>query len=170
MSRARLRGLSGFLYARSTTGALGSRRTGGRPMIRVADKEHFRLSFWNVAELHVLDSMRRYRQISPQKLRGLIDYLEDTLDTPHPLVKPKNGDRWRLRLRRARILLDQCDQGGPARDAAVARGTPPPSIRTSTAWPCAYTRSCSGSRNRAIRISTRRVLSPSIRASGLAGP
>ena len=62
---------------------------GGRPMIRVADKEHFRLSFWNVAELHVLDSMRRYHQISPQKLRGLIDYLEDTLDTPHPLVNQK---------------------------------------------------------------------------------
>lgn len=59
---------------------------GGRPLIHVADPDGHKLSFWNVAELHVLDSMRRYHQISPQKLRRLIDYMEKTFDTQHPLI------------------------------------------------------------------------------------
>lgn len=62
---------------------------GGKPLIRVADAERHLLSFWNVAELHVLDSMRRYHQISPLKLRKLIRYLEDTFETSHPLVNER---------------------------------------------------------------------------------
>lgn len=61
----------------------------GRPLIRVADSDNYLLSFWNVAELHVLDAMRRYHGISPQKLRALISYMEETFDTVHPLVNEK---------------------------------------------------------------------------------
>lgn len=61
----------------------------GKPLIHVADPVNHRLSFWNVAELHVLDSMRRYHQISPQKLRNLISYMEETFETKHPLVNEK---------------------------------------------------------------------------------
>lgn len=59
---------------------------GGKPLVRIADNERHLLSFWNVAELHVLGALRRYHQISPQKLRRVIRYLEDTFNTPHPLL------------------------------------------------------------------------------------
>jgi uncharacterized protein (DUF433 family) len=59
---------------------------GGKPLIRIADPENHLLSFWNVAELHVLAALRRYHQISPQKLRRVIHYLEDTFSSPHPLL------------------------------------------------------------------------------------
>jgi len=59
---------------------------GGKPLIRIADAERHLLSFWNVAELHVLGALRRYHQISPQKLRRVIRYLEDTFNSPHPLL------------------------------------------------------------------------------------
>lgn len=69
--------------------AFGFSTYSGKPLIRVADPAEHRLSFWNVAELHVLDSMRRYHQITPKKLRRLIQYLEESLDTKHPLVNQK---------------------------------------------------------------------------------
>ena len=61
----------------------------GSPLIRVADAKRHQLSFWNVAELHVLGALRRYHQISPQKLRRVIRYLEETFDSPHPLLTEK---------------------------------------------------------------------------------
>lgn len=60
-----------------------------RPLVQIADPESHRLSFWNVAELHVLDSMRRFHGITPQKLRRLIGHLEDRFETPHPLVNER---------------------------------------------------------------------------------
>lgn len=62
---------------------------GGKPLIRVADPQKHLLSFWNVAELHVLGALRRYHQISPTKLRRVIRYLEETFDSPHPLLTEK---------------------------------------------------------------------------------
>jgi uncharacterized protein (DUF433 family) len=63
---------------------------GGEPLIRIADREHHQLSFWNLAELHVLDALRRYHQITPKKLRRLIAYLDDAFGkTPHPLVNER---------------------------------------------------------------------------------
>ena len=59
---------------------------GGKPLVRVADPRSHLLSFWNVAELHVLGALRRYHQISPMKLRRVIQYLEQTFRTPHPLL------------------------------------------------------------------------------------
>lgn len=62
---------------------------GGTPLIRPADAERHLLSFWNVAELHVLGALRRYHQISPQKLRRVIAYLEEYFDSSHPLLTEK---------------------------------------------------------------------------------
>ena len=59
---------------------------GGKPLIRIADSERHLLSFWNVAELHVLGALRRFHQIPPQKLRRTIRYLEDTFASQHPLL------------------------------------------------------------------------------------
>lgn len=74
----------GFSY---TTNAGIKRR--GLPLIAPADREKNLLSFVNVAELHVLDAMRNYHQISPPKLRRLIVYLEKAFDSPHPLIDEK---------------------------------------------------------------------------------
>lgn len=59
---------------------------GGRPLVHAADTKRHLLSFWNVAELHVLAGLRRYHGLSPQKVRRAIRYLEDTFDSPHPLL------------------------------------------------------------------------------------
>lgn len=59
---------------------------GGRPLIRIADPERHMLSFWNVAELHVLRSLRRYHNLTPTKLRQSLKYLEEQFDSPHPLL------------------------------------------------------------------------------------
>jgi uncharacterized protein (DUF433 family) len=59
---------------------------GGKPLIRVADSDKHLLSFWNIAELHVLGALRRYHQISPTKLRRVIRYLQNTFESPHPLL------------------------------------------------------------------------------------
>jgi uncharacterized protein (DUF433 family) len=67
-------------------------RVGNRvaaPLVQIADSDRHRLSFWNVAELHVLDSLRRFHGITPQKLRRLITHLEDKFDTSHPLVNER---------------------------------------------------------------------------------
>ena len=60
-----------------------------KPLIRVADAKTHRLSFWNVAELHVLGALRRYHQISPMTLRRMIQYLERSFKSPHPLLTEK---------------------------------------------------------------------------------
>jgi uncharacterized protein (DUF433 family) len=59
---------------------------GGHPLIRIADPENTMLSFWNLAELHVLRSLRRYHQLPPKTLRNALSYLEDTFGSPHPLL------------------------------------------------------------------------------------
>ena len=66
--------------------AFGFRTYGGAPLIHIADAERHLLSFWNVAELHVLGALRRYHRISPTKLRVAIRYLEDTFKSHHPLL------------------------------------------------------------------------------------
>jgi uncharacterized protein (DUF433 family) len=66
--------------------AFGFGSYGGQPLIHIADQERHLLSFWNVAELHVLGALRRYHHISPQKIRRVIRYLEETFNSPHPLL------------------------------------------------------------------------------------
>lgn len=64
----------------------GFRTYGGEPLIHIADPERHRLSFWNVAELHVLGALRRYHRIPPRNLRFAIRYLENEFANPHPLL------------------------------------------------------------------------------------
>ncbi len=56
------------------------------PLIRPSDRDRNLLSFVNVAELHVLDALRRHHSIPVRKLRKLIDYLEESFQSPHPLI------------------------------------------------------------------------------------
>ena len=68
--------------------ALGFNTYGESPLIRIADRDRCLLSFWNVAELHVLAAIRRYHGISSKKIRLAIQYLEETETCPgrHPLL------------------------------------------------------------------------------------
>jgi uncharacterized protein (DUF433 family) len=69
--------------------AFGFGSYAGKPLIHAADAKRHQLSFWNLAELHVLSALRRYHGVSPQRLRRGIRYLEETIDGPHPLLTEK---------------------------------------------------------------------------------
>lgn len=69
--------------------SFGYPSTGAKPLIELADPTRHLLSFWNVAELHVLAALRRYHQITPQKLRRVIAYLAETFNSSHPLLTEK---------------------------------------------------------------------------------
>jgi uncharacterized protein (DUF433 family) len=61
------------------------------PCIKVADREHHLLSFMNLAELHVLDALRRVHRVHMKKIRQSILYMQRQFDTSHPLV---HQDMW----------------------------------------------------------------------------
>jgi uncharacterized protein (DUF433 family) len=44
------------------------------------------LSFYNLAEIHILAATRRFHKISIQKIRDAIDYIEAIHPSPHPLL------------------------------------------------------------------------------------
>jgi hypothetical protein len=58
------------------------------PLIKPAlyDPHNPSLSFYNLAELHILGSTRRFSRISMQSIRGAIDYLSGAYPSPHPLL------------------------------------------------------------------------------------
>ena len=66
--------------------SFGYGANGSGSLINIAEPKRHLLSFWNVAELHVLGALRRYHRISPRKLRALIGYLEKEFDSQHPLL------------------------------------------------------------------------------------
>ena len=66
--------------------SFGFRADGAAPLIHIADRQRHLLSFWNVAELHVLGALRRHHRISAVKLRNVIGYLEHTFESRHPLL------------------------------------------------------------------------------------
>jgi hypothetical protein len=46
-----------------------------KPLIDLADKDHYLLSFFNLVEAHVLNALRRKHQVSLAKVRAALDYL-----------------------------------------------------------------------------------------------
>lgn len=82
--RMPLRTLQNWAFGYSLSG-----NRSAKPLIQVADPAEHRLSFWNVAELHVLDSMRTVHGITVQNLRRLIEHLEYKFKTPHPLINER---------------------------------------------------------------------------------
>lgn len=98
---------SGFPY-RDRAGRLRH----AKPLIKIADVERHQLSFLNIAELHVLDSLRWFHKVPSVKLRRLIEYLEQTFDTAHPLVNEKMfaADR-KVFIDRAEALIEATKSG-----------------------------------------------------------
>ena len=58
------------------------------PMIRPADPKRLLLSFYNLVEAHILDAARR-RGVSTQRLRIAVEWANETLPGPHPLLTHK---------------------------------------------------------------------------------
>lgn len=55
------------------------------PMIKPADGRRLLLSFYNLAEAHILDAARR-RRVSTQHIRTAVEWANETLAGPHPLL------------------------------------------------------------------------------------
>jgi len=56
------------------------------PLIDVADPENELLSFFNLAELHVLAASRYRHNLSFKTIRGAMDTIEHKYPTAHPLI------------------------------------------------------------------------------------
>jgi hypothetical protein len=57
-----------------------------QPLIEVADRENELLSFFNLAELHVLAATRYKHDVPMKAVRSAMDTIQDTFPTPHPLI------------------------------------------------------------------------------------
>jgi uncharacterized protein (DUF433 family) len=66
-----------------------SGEAGFRPLIDIADSKGVLLSFINLAELHILSSIRRIHQVRMVAVRNAIDYLRKELESNHPLLHPQ---------------------------------------------------------------------------------
>ena len=57
------------------------------PIIAVALRTPPTLSFWNLVEVYVLATIRRHHQVSLQKVRRALRYVERELDKKRPLIQ-----------------------------------------------------------------------------------
>ena len=60
-----------------------------QPVIELPDDSQNLLSFINLAEIHVLDAIRRDHRISLHKVRIAIDFIKEELKSDHPLAYHK---------------------------------------------------------------------------------
>jgi uncharacterized protein (DUF433 family) len=82
------------------------------PLIQPADPAGHYLSFRNLAEIHVLDSIRRDDGIPIAKVREALDYLREHLNSAHPLADRRmETDGVDLFLREYRRLTNLNRQG-----------------------------------------------------------
>jgi len=71
-------------YTYPTNGGVRRRKT--PPLIDIADARGYGLSFVNLLELHVLGALRREHHVRMRKVRSAIKYLQERLNSCHPLV------------------------------------------------------------------------------------
>lgn len=57
-----------------------------QPIINVEIKKPLTLSFINLIEVHVLRGIRQHHQVDLVKVRTALDYIDEQLKIPHPLV------------------------------------------------------------------------------------
>ena len=83
-----------------------------RAIIALPDDRLGLLSFINLVEAHVLDGLRTQHQISLQKVRRALRYLERQLDTSHPLAQQRfETDGVNLFVRRYGQLVNVSESG-----------------------------------------------------------
>lgn len=74
-----------WCFGRSWATVAGHARVSSA-VILAADKETRRLSFLNLVELHVLDSIRREHRVGLDNVRRAVTFLKKEFDTDHPLA------------------------------------------------------------------------------------
>ena len=57
-----------------------------KPLISLPDQEKPLLSFYNLAEAHVLSGLRRHHSIRLQDIRAALNYIKSELGAAHPLL------------------------------------------------------------------------------------
>jgi uncharacterized protein (DUF433 family) len=78
-----------------------------RPVLTLPDNAAHLLSFYNLAEAHVLRVFRTRHSIKLSKIRAAIDYLGDRFNTSHPLISHQfKTDGVRLFIEHLGSLLD----------------------------------------------------------------
>lgn len=60
-----------------------------KPIIDLADKDRYLLSFMNLVEAHVLDAIRREHGVSLSKVRTALNYLKKRFPSQHQLANQK---------------------------------------------------------------------------------
>jgi uncharacterized protein (DUF433 family) len=61
-------------------------KTRSRPIVRIPAERPGTLSFWNLAEAHILAAITRQHGVSLQSARKALDYVERKLKKPRPLI------------------------------------------------------------------------------------
>jgi uncharacterized protein (DUF433 family) len=74
------------------------------PVIMLPDKQLPLLSFINLVEAHVLDSLRYKHSVPLPNVRDAISYLRDSLDSKHPLAD------YAFKLRGVDLVIEEADE------------------------------------------------------------
>jgi len=81
------------------------------PLIKPADPKRLLLSFYNLAEAHILDAARR-RRVNERKLRIAVEWANECLPGPHPLLSHEFATAGR------RIFVDKLQGKGKTVEAS----------------------------------------------------
>ncbi|MGH7138121.1 MAG: hypothetical protein ACREHD_20410 [Pirellulales bacterium] len=76
--------LRSWVLGRDYPTGRGKRRF--KPVIALPDKKNPLLSFFNLAEAHVLSALRRDHSIRLQDIRSALNYIQNELGAAHPLL------------------------------------------------------------------------------------
>lgn len=76
--------LRSWVLGRDYPAAGGKKRF--KPLISLPDKKRPLLSFFNLAEAHVLGALRRDHRIRLQDIRSALNYIQNELGAAHPLL------------------------------------------------------------------------------------
>lgn len=68
-------------------GTRSGRRMRTKPLFEVAEPAKHLFSFENLIELHVLGALRREHNVEMQKIRRAVEYLQEKLNSPRPLLE-----------------------------------------------------------------------------------
>ena len=77
--------LRSWIFGQLYSTADGFRRS--KSVIKMPDRNKPLLSFLNLAEIHVLDAIRREHEIPLQKVRKALDYLKKEFSSERPLIE-----------------------------------------------------------------------------------
>lgn len=75
-----------WVLGRSYTTRKGEKRF-SKPLIEIADKDKYALSFINLVEAHVLSAIRRIHRIPMHKIRPALQHLAQRYGVKHPLAE-----------------------------------------------------------------------------------